>query len=115
MKRFIIKVLNKINERHYGKINKSSIDKGKYKEFLNSEDSEDWGTNIYEKWSDNYKKIMNTLRSPSTNNKIIDVIELYCGHQYKGINKYLRYNEDLENNIYREQSNGLMLILATAP
>jgi hypothetical protein len=42
-------------------------------------------------------------------------IESYCGYPYREINKYLRFDIDIESNLYRELSHILTIVLCSAP
>lgn len=42
-------------------------------------------------------------------------VECYCGHAYRQINEYLRYDSTGKYSLYREMADVLAIVLSTAP
>ncbi len=103
------------NERCYGKLSWSVDDKDDYLTFANSKDANLWGMKYYENWAKQYKKIMYTSESVIKESLCSIPIECYCGYSYQQINKFMRDKKDDESNTYRELSDILAIVLASAP
>ena len=72
----------------------------------------------FKPWADSQKRIDLEIRSAcieSDYRYLTQLIELYCGDQYRQINAYLRYKEDLDHFEFREKAHLLTLIVYNAP
>lgn len=80
-----------LNRMTYGDIiNFKMHDKDEYKECISIEDTRAWGKSNYESWASKYREIMKINKCAIEGNIFTSLIEDYCGHAYREINKYLR-------------------------
>lgn len=104
-----------MNEKLYGKLQRTIDNKEEYIEFQNPQETEKWGQQYYLEWANKYKKVMQLAEKVITTKTCTKIVECYCGYCYKHINQYLREEVDNESNSYREMANILAMVLSTAP
>ncbi|EMJ4245487.1 hypothetical protein PIU50_003376 [Clostridioides difficile] len=120
-----------LNRMTYGDIiNFKMHDKDEYKEFISIEDTRAWGKSNYESWASKYREIMKINKCAIEGNIFTSLIEDYCGHAYREINKYLRnryktnekkveevekVEEEAKKYMSKELSFILAMVLSTAP
>lgn len=108
-------IVKQMNENQYGELQWDIKNKKDYRNFNNNEDSEKWGTKHYSEWAKQYKKTMIKAKNVVKTSLYTNTIECYCGYSHKGINEFLRYQIDNEDNHYREMADILSIILSAAP
>lgn len=108
-------IVKTINEIKYGQLHWTIRNKEEYIEFENEKEAHDWGMRHYSKWADTYKNVMKLAGDTVENNLCTAPIECYCGYSYREINDYLRYGSDNGENLYREMTDILSIILCSAP
>ena len=82
---------------------KLNIHKKEYREFLNADETADWGKKYYGEWGKRYKEIMKEAKPVLSCECFASVIENYCGHSSKSLNLYLRENyQDKKTNSEHE-------------
>ena len=104
-----------INELEYGAINYNVEDKDSYYEFVDCEEAEKWGEEIYGDFSKRYKQVMNQSKNHLKGSLTSIPIECYCGYTYRQINSYLRGEHQDSDGTYRELSNLISIVICAAP
>lgn len=103
------------NKIKYGEISYPITHKESYLEFNSPQKARSWGMSHYEQWSKLYKRQMEFAEQVIKTSLCTAPIECYCGESYRNINEYLRQGIDTKNNLYRELSDILSLVLCSAP
>ena len=104
-----------INELEYGAINYNVEDKDSYYEFVDYEEAEKWGEEIYGDFSKRYKQVMNQSKSYLKGSSASIPIECYCGNTYRQIISYLRGESQDSEGKYRELSDLINIVICAAP